>query len=126
MASQTISVVGTTPLFQMSSSANRANNKYRRILMIVLGSAVSVATAQTTPVAPHPPNAVSQTGWATYRVIDLGPVVPSPPAQPNSIANTSVVAGAAPMLDGTVRAVLWFAGSLMDLGANRLGGPNSQ
>jgi len=126
MGSQTISVVGTNPLFQMSAFAKGANTKYRQILMIVLSSVASVATAQTTPVAPHPPNAVSQTGWATYHVIDLGPVVRSPPGQPNSIANTSVVAGTAPMPNGTVRAVLWYGGSLMDLGVNRLGGPNSE
>src|SRR5690242_3610967 len=60
-----------------------------------------------------------------YNVIDLGPVGP-PPGQPYFIANTGLAAGTAQMPDGTMHAVLWYKGQKTDIGANRLGGPNSQ
>src|ERR1035441_7263008 len=64
----------------------------------------------------HPPR---------YKLTDLGPVG-LPPGEPYFIANTGLVAGAAPMPDGTMHAVLWYGGHKLDIGANRLGGPNSQ
>jgi probable HAF family extracellular repeat protein len=60
-----------------------------------------------------------------YKLTDLGPVG-LPPGEPYFIANTGLVAGAAPMPDGTMHAVLWYGGHKLDIGANRLGGPNSQ
>src|ERR1035438_9019746 len=60
-----------------------------------------------------------------YKLTDLGPVG-LPPGEPHFIANTGLVAGAAPMPDGTMHAVLWYGGHKLDIGANRLGGPNSQ
>ena len=60
-----------------------------------------------------------------YRVTDLGPVGP-PPGQPYYLANTGLTAGTAQAPGGAMHAVLWYKGLKADIGANRLGGPNSQ
>src|SRR5205085_1823839 len=65
-------------------------------------------------------------GQIRYRILDLGTVMPSPPGQPYFIANTGVIAGAAPAGKDNVHAVLWYGGLEIDINANRLGGPNSQ
>jgi probable HAF family extracellular repeat protein len=93
---------------------------YRQILVWALGSLSSAALAQ-------PPAAPQAAGWSHYRVIELGQVDPWPPGEPNFIANTSLVAGAAPVTGGATHAVVWFGGlPAMDIGATQLGGPNSE
>ncbi len=96
--------------------------KYRQTLILALGSAAcltSTAIAQS-------PDASQRPAPVMYQVTDLGPVGLTPPSQPDFIANSGIVAGAAQAADGTVHAVVWFGGSRIDLAANRLGGPNSQ
>src|ERR1051326_6913351 len=103
--------------------------KYGRILMAGLasiGTAVMLRQASV-PAFAQSPVAAQAAGSAHYRVIDLGRVDPWPPGEPNFIANTGLVAGAAPVTGGAVHAVVWFGGmSPIDIGAARLGGPNSE
>jgi len=93
--------------------------KYRQTLILALGSIANLAMAQTT-ISP-----ATAAGRVIYHVTDLGPVG-NPPGQPYAIANNGVVAGAAQAGDGTMHAVLWYGGQMIDTYANRLGGPNSQ
>lgn len=60
-----------------------------------------------------------------YRITDLGPVGPAP-GEPNYIAGSGLAAGSAGTSDDKEHAVLWLGTHLLDLGAERLGGPNSQ
>jgi len=93
---------------------------YGRVLIVILASVGSLASAQ--PAASPQPQ-----GWSRYRVIDLGKVDPWPPGGPNFIANTGLVAGAAPATGGATHAVVWLGGlPAMGIGAARLGGLNSE
>jgi uncharacterized membrane protein len=87
--------------------------KHSQILIMALGSIANLAMAQLA-------------GRVNYHVTDLGPVGLNPPGQPNLIANSGIVAGAAQAGDGAEHAVVWFGGQRIDIGANRRGGPNSQ
>ena len=60
-----------------------------------------------------------------YTITDLGPVG-APPAQPNFIANSGLIAGAAASSDGALHAVLWLNRLKIDIGNPGLGGPNSR
>jgi len=90
---------------------------YTQILTFALGSMGAAAMAQTTLVS-------QQAAPVNYHLIDLGPVG-MPPGAANFIPNNGVVAGAVET-GGAVHAVAWFGGHLIDIGANKLGGPNSQ
>ena len=100
--------------------------KILRFAACTILASVMLLQARVNAFAQSPATA-RQAGWAHYRVIDLGRVDPSPPGEPNFIANTGLIAGAAPAAGGAVHAVLWFGGMPpMDIGASALGGPNSQ
>lgn len=88
---------------------------YTHILVFALGSIGTLAMAQTAVVT-------QQAAPANYHVFDLGPVGIG---AANFVANSGVVAGAVESGE-TVQAVAWFGTHLIDTGANRLGGANSQ
>jgi probable HAF family extracellular repeat protein len=96
--------------------------KYRKLLMLTLGSIGALAIAQTTVEPSSVP--VTHAGGVKYHVTDLGPAGP-PPGQPYSIAATGLAAGAAPGSNGDMHAFLWYGKSSIDIGTRGLGGPNN-
>ena len=67
--------------------------------------------------------AVAMAQSPTYKVIDLGAVGPN--GQPFVITNNGMVSGAV-QTGGTLQAVIWYKGRMINLGSPGLHGPNSQ
>jgi probable HAF family extracellular repeat protein len=62
---------------------------------------------------------------ARYTITDLGTLPGGTFSQAIGVNRNGLVNGASALPDGTLHAVLWYKGSIADIGAPGLGGPNS-
>jgi probable HAF family extracellular repeat protein len=88
-------------------------------------AAASVITLMQVPIRVVAQQQAAETEHLHYTITDLGTLQGGTFSLAVSISNDGLVAGTSALADGTQQAVLWYGGSITDIGTPGLGGPNS-